>query len=150
MSAKPLHVTVTATAESPTKLAVSVRDFAFVIDEPPSYGGTDAGPNPVEYLLASLAGCMNVVIHMIAQERGVEVRALHLTVKGELDPSRLMGQPTENRTGFHSIELIAAIDSDASPADLDEILRLSELRCPVSDNVGAETPIAIRRATAAD
>ena len=38
MSAKPLHVTVTANAESPTKLAVSVRDFAFVIDEPPSYG----------------------------------------------------------------------------------------------------------------
>ena len=55
MSAKPLHVTVTATAESPTKLAVSVRDFAFVIDEPPTYGGTDAGPNPVEYLLAALA-----------------------------------------------------------------------------------------------
>lgn len=150
MSAKPLHVTVTATAESPTKLAVSARDFGFIIDEPPSFGGTDAGPNPVEYLLASLAGCMNVVIHMIAHERGVEVRALRLTVNGDLDPSRLMGHPTENRSGFQSIELIADIDSDASPADLDEILRLSELRCPVSDNVGAETPIAIRLATAAD
>jgi len=146
MSAKPLHVTVTGAAESPTKLAVSVRDFSFVIDEPPSYGGTDSGPNPVEYLLASLAGCMNVVIHMIAQERGVEVRALHLTVKGELDPSRLMGQPTENRTGFQAIELIADIDSDASPDELNEVLRLSELRCPVSDNVGAETPIVVRLA----
>lgn len=150
MSAKPLHVTVTGTAESPTKLAVSVRDFALVIDEPPSFGGTDAGPNPVEFLLAALAGCMNVVIHMIAHERGVELRALHLTVNGELDPSHLMGHPTENRFGFQSIELIADIDSDASPADLDEILRLSELRCPVSDNLGAKTPIAIRRATAAN
>jgi len=150
MSTMPMHVTVTAKAESHTKLAVSVRDFGFIIDEPPSFGGTDAGPNPVEYLLASLAGCMNVVIHMIAQERGVAVRSLHLTVNGELDLSRALGQPTEHRTGFQSIELIADIDSDASPADLDEILHLAELRCPVSDNVGNETPIAIRLATAAD
>ncbi|MER3388554.1 MAG: OsmC family protein [Microcella sp.] len=150
MSAKPLHVTVSAHAESPTRLAVSVRDFGFIVDEPPSFGGSDAGPNPVEYLLASLAGCMNVVIHMIARERGVEVRSLHLTVSGDLDPSRLMGQPTENRSGFESIELIADIDADASPADLDEILRLSEQRCPVSDNLGAKTPIAIRLAAAAD
>ena len=149
MSVKPLHVTVTASAESPTKLAVAVRDFSFVIDEPPNFGGTDAGPNPVEYLLASLAGCMNVVIHMIAQERGVTVHGVNLTVNGELDPSRLMGHPTENRTGFQAIELIADIDSDASPAELEEILRLSELRCPVSDNVGAETPITLHLAPAA-
>lgn len=82
MPAKPLNVTVTGTSESPTKLAVSVRDFSFVIDEPANFGGTDAGPNPVEYSLASLAGCLNVVIHLIAQERGVELRSLRLTVKG--------------------------------------------------------------------
>ena len=49
----------------------------------------------------------------------------------ELDLSRLMGQPTENRTGFQAVELIADIDSDASPDELNEVLRLSELRCPV-------------------
>jgi len=42
-----------------------------------------------------------------------------------------MGQPAENRTGFQAIELIADIDSDASPDELNEVLRLSELRCPV-------------------
>lgn len=144
MSAKPLKVKVTGTSESPTKLAVSVRDFSFVIDEPPAFGGTDAGPNPVEYELAALAGCMNVVIRMIAQERGVEVRALQLTVNGELDPSRLMGQPTENRAGFQKIELIADIDSDASADELNEVLRLSELRCPVSDNLNQVTPMVVR------
>jgi len=34
MSVKPLKVTVTGTSESPTKLAVAVRDFSFIIDEP--------------------------------------------------------------------------------------------------------------------
>ncbi len=146
MSAGSLAVAVTGTSESPTKLAVAVRDFSFVIDEPTNFGGTDAGPNPVEYLLASLAGCMNVVIHMIARERGVEVRALRLTVTGELDPSRLMAQPTENRAGFQAIEVVAHIDSDSSAAELDEVLRLSSTRCPISDNVSEVTPVVIRRA----
>ncbi|MGV8885609.1 MAG: OsmC family protein [Microbacteriaceae bacterium] len=149
MTAKPLHFTVTGKAESPTKLAVSVRDFTFVIDEPPSFGGADSGPNPVEYTLAALAGCMNVVIHLIAHERGVEVRSLHLTAHGELDPAHLMGQPTENRSGFRAIELIAEIDADADASELDEILRLAESRCPVSDNLSHETPLTIRLASSA-
>jgi uncharacterized OsmC-like protein len=146
MSVKPLKVSVTGTSESPTKLAVSVRNFSFVIDEPAAFGGADAGPNPVEYVLAAFAGCMNVVIHIVAQEQGVEVRALRLTVKGELDPSRLMALPTENRAGFQGIELIAEIDSDSSTAELDEVLRLSGLRCPVSDNLSHETPVIVRLA----
>lgn len=150
MPAKSLEFSVTGTSESPIRLAVSARDFSFIIDEPASFGGTDAGPNPLEYALAALAGCMNIVIHMIAKERDVEVRALTLTVKGELDPSRLMGQPTDNRSGFQEVVVIADIDSDASAAELDEILRLSELRCPVSDNLSDATPVVVRRAAAAE
>lgn len=145
MSANSLTFTVTGTSETPIRLAVSTRDFSFLIDEPASFGGTDTGPNPLEYALAALAGCMNIVIHMIAKERGVEIRSLKLTVNGELDPSRLMGQPTENRSGFRQIEVIADIDSDASATELDEILRLSELRCPVSDNLSEATPVVVRQ-----
>jgi uncharacterized OsmC-like protein len=148
MSARPFTATVTGTSESPTKLAVSVRDFSFIVDEPASFGGADSGPNPVEYVLAALAGCMNVVIHLVAQERGIIVRALKLTVTGELDTSRLMAVPTDNRAGFHTIELTADIDSDASPAELDEVLRLAEKRCPVSDNLSHETPVSLRLAAA--
>lgn len=150
MSVKPLKVTVTGTSESPTKLAVSVRDFSFIIDEPAAFGGEDAGPNPVEYALASLAGCMNVVIHMVAKEQGVDVRSLRLTVKGELDPSRLMALPTENRAGFGAIELLAEFDSDSSTAELDEVLVLAGLRCPVSDNLGNTTPVTVRLAAPAE
>lgn len=150
MSVKPLKVTVTGTSESPTKLAVSVRDFSFIIDEPAMFGGEDAGPNPVEYALASLAGCMNVVIHLVATEQGVDLRSLRLTVKGELDPSRLMALPTENRAGFEGIELIAEFDSDSSTAQLDEVLRLAGLRCPVSDNLGNATPVIVRLAAPAE
>ncbi|WP_370696129.1 OsmC family protein [Brachybacterium muris] len=36
-------------------------------------GGDDAGANPVEFVLAALVGCLNVVIHTVAKEKGVEV-----------------------------------------------------------------------------
>lgn len=68
-----------------------MRDFSLVVDQPPSFGGADVGPDPTEHLLASLGGCVNVVIHMITQQLGVKICVLHLTIEGELDPSRLMG-----------------------------------------------------------
>lgn len=150
MSANSLKVTVKGVSKSPTKLAVSVRSFSFVIDEPASFGGSDTGPNPVEFALSALAGCMNVVIHMVAKERDVQVRALNLTVRGELDTSRLLALHTENRAGFEVIELIADIDSDSSRAELDEVLRLAALRCPISDNLSNTTPVTVRLAASSD
>ncbi|TFC93618.1 MULTISPECIES: OsmC family protein [Cryobacterium] len=115
-------------------------DFSFIIGEPATFGGEDAGPNPVEFALASLAGCMNVVIHLVAKEQGGELRSLQLSITGELDPSRLLALPTESRSGFGGIELIAELDSDSSTEQLDEILRLADLRCPVSGNLATPLP----------
>ena len=150
MAAKSLKFTVTGNSESPTKLLVAVRGFSFVIDEPESFGGTDAGPNPVELVLSSLAGCINVVIHTVAAEQDVKIRSLRLTVAGDLDPSRLMGSPTETRAGFSAISLTAEVDSDASAEQIDEILRIAETRCPVADNLNNPTPVTLARALVTD
>lgn len=148
MAAKSLTFTVTGDSESPSKLRVAVRGFSFVIDEPESFGGTDAGPNPVELVLSSLAGCMNVVVHMVAAEQDVKIRSLRLTVEGDLDPSRLMGSLMDTRAGFSAISLTAEVDSDASPEQIDEILRIAESRCPVADSLNNPTPVTLARALA--
>jgi len=44
------------------------------IDEPDNLGGTDAGANPVEYLLAALSGYLNVVGHLVAREMGINLK----------------------------------------------------------------------------
>lgn len=53
-------------AQSAARLEAKARQFKLVIDEPPALGGSDLGANPVEYLLASYAGCINVVAHLTA------------------------------------------------------------------------------------
>lgn len=147
MAAKSLKFTVTGNSESPSKLMMSFRGFSFAIDQPESHGGTNAGPSPVELVLSSLAGCINVVVHMVAAERNVNIRGLYLTVEGELDPSRLMGSHTDTRPGFSAIALTVEVDSDASAEEIDEILRIAEARCPVADNLNYSTPLTLRRAT---
>ncbi len=143
-----LQFSVSGVSKSHSEIAMSVRGFEFAIDEPASLGGTNAGPNPVELVLSALAGCINVVVHLVAQERGVQIDGLRVTVSGALDPRRFMGDPAGPRPGFLSIELVAEVDSPASDEEIDEILAIAETRCPVADNLGATTPVLLRRAAA--
>ena len=60
-------------AQTAARLEATARQFSIVVDEPPALGGDDVGANPVEYLLASYAGCINVVAHLTAKELGINL-----------------------------------------------------------------------------
>jgi len=47
----------------PTKIIAKVGDFEIIVDEPSELGGTNEGPNPGEYLLIALAGCLSITGH---------------------------------------------------------------------------------------
>lgn len=133
-----------ASSENPTKTVVETRGFRIIIDEPESLGGTDAGANPVEYVLAALAGCLNVVGHLVAKEMGLAMRGIEIDLDGGLDPARFMGMPTEERTGYQNINVSIKPDCDADADTLAQWLAAVESRCPVSDNVSNATPVAIK------
>ncbi|MHA7135224.1 OsmC family protein [Oerskovia turbata] len=142
--------TITGAAKTATRLDVQIRDFSVTIDEPASLGGDDTGPNPVELVLSGLAGCLNITTHMVAKERGIEIRSLSVTATGSLNPQRLMGRPTQDRAGFQGIRLEIDVDADATPEELDSLLVAAEERCCVADNLMNATPVAVVRAGAAD
>jgi uncharacterized OsmC-like protein len=138
-------VTFSASARSvsPSRVDVDVRQFSFVIDEPPTLGGTDDGPNPVEVVLSALLGCMNVVVRLVAKEYDVEVHSLELYAEGDLDPAKLFGQDVDTRAGFSGIRLHLAIDADACEDEIHQIVEESKRRCPVGDNLLSETPLTV-------
>lgn len=138
-----LNFSLRAVSESPARTRVTARSFTLLVDEPPSLGGTDAGPNPVEFLLAALAGCLNVVGHLVAKELGFSLRSLAFEIGGPLDPGRLLNLPERDRAGFKSIRAVVRVDADADREILARWLRIVESRCPVSDNLGAATPLQI-------
>lgn len=147
-----LSFAVSGVSETPTRLAVTTRQFHLTVDEPPSLGGIDAGANPVEYLLAAYAGCLNVVLNLVAQERNLKLDNLRLEVSGTLDPARLFGQPDAPRAGFQDIQVVLQTDSNVSDAVLEDLLQATKARCPINDNLANPTPIgyAIRRPTVAE
>ena len=143
-----LEFKVKARSESAARTVVSARGFTLIVDEPPELGGSDQGANPVEYVLAALAGCLNVVAHLVAQELGFQIRRLEIDVAGSLNPARLLNQATEDRAGYKQIQVTLRTDTDTDEATLARWLAIVVSRCPVSDNLANATPVAIRYAAA--
>ncbi|HYF28153.1 MAG TPA: OsmC family protein [Baekduia sp.] len=52
---------------------VKVGDHRLVADEPENKGGTDAGPEPLGLLAASLASCTAITMEMYANRKGWDV-----------------------------------------------------------------------------
>ena len=75
-----LIFSVKGESASPAKFIANTRNFKLIIDEPEDLGGTDENANPVEYILAGLAGCLNVVGHLVAKELGFTINKLKVEV----------------------------------------------------------------------
>lgn len=138
-----LVFSVEGKAESQTRITAKARQFSIVVDEPPTLGGQDLGANPVEYLLASYAGCVNVMAYLIAAELNIKLDKLTIKVDGNINPNRLFGKSFSERAGFKQINLTLEPKTDASPELISKWIKEIENRCPVNDNLSNPTPVAI-------
>jgi uncharacterized OsmC-like protein len=138
-----LNFSIKGVSENPTKFVAEARSFKIVVDEPPTLGGTDHGANPVEYLLASYAGCLNVMGHLIASELGFKLDKLEIEINGNLNPDRLFGKSFTERAGFKKIQVTLKPHAEATPELLKSWIHAVENRCPINDNLGSLTPIEI-------
>lgn len=138
---------VQAHSENATKTVIKARGFELIVDEPEELGGTNAGLNPVEYVLAAFSGCLNVMSHVVAKEMDFELRGVKINLSGVLDPAKFMGAETNERAGYKRIDVEITPDTDADSATLEKWLNTIEERCPVSDNLTNPTPahITIKR-----
>ncbi|WP_456394860.1 OsmC family protein [Thermococcus sp.] len=134
---------ITGKSLSGTKLLAKVRDFEVLVDEPEEIGGTNEAPNPVEYLLVALAGCLNVTIRGIAEEKGIPVESLELALTGKLNPAKFQGLSEEGRAGFTEVTVSVYLKTDAPREKIEELLKEVEERCPVTDNLKNSTPVKI-------
>lgn len=137
-------VQVEATLQEKFKIETRIRNHVAYIDQPVAGGGTDAGPTPLEYFLMSLAGCLASVARIIAHQKKIQLRALSLSVEGDLDLDVLVGKNQVNRPGFRDIKVKVKLDADLSPAEKVAFLEEVERRCPVSDNIAKGTPVSVR------
>lgn len=138
-----LKFKIKARSTSPARTIVKARNFEIIVDEPKEMGGSNTAANPVEYVLAAFAGCLNVMGHLIAGEMGFELRSLEIDIAGDLNPAKLFGQSDEDRAGYKNIVVMMKPDCDVDEATLEKWLHIVEQRCPVSDNIQNSTPVQV-------
>ena len=138
-----LIFSVKGESNSPAQFIAKTRQFQLIIDEPEGRGGTDKSANPVEYILAGLAGCLNVVGHLAAKELGFTIDKLKIKVAGNINSDPLFGASENERAGFKKIDLKLIPETDAPIEILVKWLKIVQKRCPVKDNLMNITPIGI-------
>ena len=118
----------------------------YIVDasEPPVLFGHNEAPNPAEYLLHALAGCLTLTIVNVAAARKVELHEVSSSLTGVLDARGATGIDDSYRNGFDGIDVTFTISGDASPDKLREVVDRALARSVVYDMITNGVPVTVR------
>jgi putative redox protein len=105
------------------------RGFRLIVDEPPSFGGEDAGPNPEEVLLAGVGTCQAITAALYAALLGIPIRRYSVRLIGDADFTGFYGLADDPPKGFDRVRCEVIIEADAPEEQLREFERMVEDRC---------------------
>ncbi len=125
---------------------VSIRQHRLLVDEPPAIGGADAGPNPIELVLAALGTCQEITWRAFATAMGIPLTSVSVTVHGDIDLGGFFGVAEGVRAGCQAIEATVHVDSPASDADLARLRAAVDAHCPVLDMLTTPVPVRLHLA----
>jgi uncharacterized OsmC-like protein len=119
------------------------KSFTMQKDEPVFLLGRDTGANPVEHLLAALAGCLTTTLVYFAAAEGVQLD--EVTSRIEADGSLLgfLGIDENVRMGCDEIRVTFDIKSEAPREKIQELLELARSRSGVFDMLTNKTPVFV-------
>src|SRR4051812_47212300 len=124
----------------------SSRETPFVVDasEPPVLFGHNEAPNPAEFLLHALAGCLTLTIVNVAAARKVELYEVSASLTGVLDARGAAGIDDSHPNGLEGIDVNFTIKGDASRDKLREIVDRALSRSVVYDMITNGVPVNVR------
>ena len=127
-------------SNEPGRALLTMRAQHVVTDSPPTLGGPNEAPNPVEMLLGALAGCAAFVCERAAQELGIALTAVAVTAAGDFDPRGVCGEAVDPR--FQAFKLRLALEGPDT-AQREMLLQAFKTRCPVYATLSRAAPVEI-------
>jgi uncharacterized OsmC-like protein len=120
---------------------IEIGKHRLIADEPTDKGGTDAGPNPYELLLAALGACTSATVRMVADRKGIPLHGLEVRLRHEKGSEPALPGASVDFVRFDRIEREIKLDG---PLDADQRLYLLEIanKCPVHRTLMGEVRIA--------
>jgi uncharacterized OsmC-like protein len=97
----------------------------------PATGGDGTLACSGDMLLQALVACAGVTLRAVATSLGIDVAGGTVRAEGDLDFRGTLAVTKDAPVGFSAIRLSFELDSGASAAELDTLLRLTERYCVV-------------------
>jgi uncharacterized OsmC-like protein len=142
-------VTLSATGELGDGISCSVRTGAALASAGlhPASGGNGSLLCSGDMLLEALVACAGVTLRAVCTSLEVSVERGTVSAEGDLDFRGTLGVSKEAPVGFRAIRLHFDLVSDASAADIDTVMRLTERYCVVLQTIqrSPETTVSCRQ-----
>ena len=130
-------ITLTATGELGEGVSCSVTSGQAIAEAGlhPATGGDGTALCSGDMLLEALVACAGVTLRAVATSLDIDVRAGTVHAEGDLDFRGTLAVAKDASVGFETIRLRFDLDTDASPEQLDTLLKLTERYCVVGQTV---------------
>jgi uncharacterized OsmC-like protein len=118
--------------------------YRYDTDHPEIFASEDNGSTPVEFVLVGLSGCLTAGIAAVAQNRGIQLRSVKVTIEGGMDIQGILGIDGDVRNGFDGVKVKFDIDADATQEEIEAIVAQSQKRSAVFDIMANPTDIDVQ------
>jgi len=102
--------------------ATVAKTFEYTIGEPEELLGDNHYPNPQDYILGGMAGCMMVGFIAGATRKGIKLESVQLAIVGQLDLRGFLEIDPTVSVGFEELEFNFIVKGDATENEFDEII----------------------------
>ncbi|WP_440073269.1 OsmC family protein [Streptosporangium sp. OZ121] len=130
-----MKVEVEARSRPGSKTQVSVRTSGheFVVDEPSSLGGDDAGASPIQHLLAALGASTVATYRMLAGKLGIPVDDVQVRLSCDVSMRGPHGELDDTEQSFGHIHSEVTLTGPESPDRYRRLAASVDDHCPVLD-----------------
>ena len=97
----------------------------------PASGGSEQTVCSGDMLLEALAACAGVTLKAVATALDIRLKSGTVRAEGDLDFRGTLGVDPEAAVGFSDVRLRFELDTDATPAERDRLIELTERFCVV-------------------
>lgn len=114
---------------------VKLKNFTIACDEPVPSGGTDKAPTPLDYFVASIGFCENVMFTRHAAIHGLEYDSLETSVHGHWD-RRGQWETEGTDPAFKDMTVETKVTTKAPINKVVEVARVTHKTCPMRATIG--------------